>query len=128
MRRMLDITDIKDFAGKKLYKHKVQFDFDSGGRVAELDGRYTAYFLSTDSRILTGSDDIEAFREKNIFLYGFKNADTNKYQILLFPDAIDTYAFVVLVVDVFVENPSISFLADANEGFSIASDTVTEWN
>ena len=126
MRRMLDLTDVKDVVGKKLYLHEIRFDYSTGDVSNIMSARYSAKFLSSDNSIKTSNDNLELFRENSVFLYGVKEtADglfETQYQILMIPEGIYNVTFVVIDIN------TKQILTDANEDFTIVSDTVSEWN
>ena len=124
MRRMLDITDIKDIFGKKLYLHEVKFSYSSETQDKDIDGNYFAWFISPKNTSLAAEDDLELFKANSIFLHGNKDGELS-FQIVMIPDGNNIIAFGVLNLSNY-QSPIL--LIDDFESFAIISDTVTEWN
>ena len=126
MRRMLDLTDIKDFAGKKLYSHSIMFNYIGElGAGAGVSGEYHALILSPQETPFNDDNGgVEGAIETGIFLRGNGSpANNHTYFILNIPDGgIFIGYFLLFNLDLNTVE------SDGNEEFHIISDTVTEWN
>ena len=128
MRRMLDLTDINSVAGKKLYKHRMVFNYvGDAGAGAGVSGRYVAIIITPRETPYddSTSNGVEQAVMEGMFLRGhsLEIADGNEYDILALPDGGD-----VLVDFIIFDYTNKSLVADTNEFFTIISDEVTEWN
>lgn len=128
MRRMLDLTDVKDVVGKKLYKHRIQFNYvGAAGAGAGVSGRYVAIIITPREAPYDDStgNGVEQAVMEGMFLrgQGIEVAGGKQYVILALPDGGDT-----LVNFILVDLTNNIIVNDDNEEFITISDTVSEWN
>lgn len=127
MRRMLDLTDIKDVFGKKLYSHSILFNYvGATGVGAGVSGEYHALILSTkETPFNDNNGGVEGAVETGIFLRGNSVSPANNYTyfILNIPDGGIFLGYFLLF------NQDLQTVeSDGNEEFHIIEDIVTEWN